>query len=173
MVNENGPPSRLRDKTVLMSMYYSGVRVSEVVNIRREDLDFDNKFLKVTKGKGKRFRKIPLHLRLEQQLNKYLSGAPELVNDHLFCNRQGRRISTDYVHYITAEYARKAGINRTVTPHMFRHSFATHLYNAGIDIATIARLLGHAGIRNTTIYIHSDLKRLRRAVEKLNVSRKQ
>ncbi|MEW5920166.1 MAG: site-specific tyrosine recombinase/integron integrase [Bacillota bacterium] len=167
-VPEDESPAKLRDKTVLMFMYYSGVRVSELVNMRREDADLNGGFIRVVRGKGGRFRKVPLHGRLQSQLEKYLSGAPELVGDHLFCNRQGCPISTDYVHHMLGEYAEKAGIAKKVTPHMLRHSFATHLYREEVDINTLGKLLGHAGIRTTAVYTHTDLKHLRAAVNLLH-----
>lgn len=164
----------LRDKTMLMFMYYSGVRVSELVNVRREDLDFSGAFIKITKGKGGRFRKVPLHDRLRSQLQQYLEypdSIPGPAGPYLFCNRQGMPLSTDYVHHMLGGYARSAGINKNVTPHMLRHSFATHLYREEVDLSTLGKLLGHAGIRTTAVYTHTDLKHLRAAVELLPVSR--
>ena len=171
-VSEKESSAKFRDKTALMFMYYSGVRVTELVNMRQEDIDFAGGFIRVIKGKGSRFRKVPLHSRLKEQLEKYCSEAPELVNEYLFCNKQGRQISSDYIHHMIGEYALKAGINKRVTPHMLRHSFATHLYTEDVDIKTLGKLLGHAGIRTTAVYTHADLKHLRAAVNKLNTSSK-
>jgi len=162
----------LRDKTALMFIYYTGVRVSELVHIHRDDLDLEKGFVKIVKGKGGRFRQVPLHARLTEQVQQYLAGAPELAQGHLFCNRQGRQISADYIHHILAECAVKAGLEKKVTPHMLRHSFATHLYREEVDINTLGKLLGHAGIRTTSIYTHTDLKHLREGVERLNISSK-
>jgi len=160
-VPENGSPSMLRNKTALKCLYYTGIRVSELVNIRREDIDFENGFIKIIKGKGSKYRKVPLYRELKSQLQKYFSEAPGLVNGYLFCNKQGQHITTDYVYYIISEYAIKAGLRKKVTPHTLRHSFATHLYREGVDINTLGKLLGHAGIRSTAVYTHSDLKHLR------------
>ena len=172
IISENDSFTKLRDKTAFMFMYYSGVRVTELVNIKREDLDLTGGFIRIIKGKGRRFRKVPMHNQLKQQLEKYLLAAPELVNEYLFFNRQGRQISTDYIHHILVEYAQKAGINKRVTPHMLRHSFATHLYLEDVDISTLGKLLGHAGLRTTAVYTHADLKHMRAAVNKLNTSSK-
>jgi len=169
---DNGSPVALRNKTALMCLYYTGARVNELVNIKTEDLDFVEGFLKITKGKGGRFRKVPLHPRLEEQLKKYLIEALEFVNGYLFCNRQGLPISTDLVHDFVGECGKKAGLKKKVTPHKIRHSFATNLYRQGVNITTLAKLMGHAEIRTTTVYIHTDLKHLRQAVEKLDVSEK-
>ena len=171
-VNENESPAKMRDKTALMFLYYSGVRVTELVNLRQADLDLNSGFIRIIKGKGSRFRKVPLHSRLKEQLDIYVRAAPELVNGYLFCNRKGHPITSDYVHHIIVEYALKAGINKKVTPHMLRHSFATHLYTEDVEINTLGKLLGHAGIRTTAIYTHADLRQLRAAVNKLNTSEK-
>ncbi len=171
-VSEDESPAKMRDKTALIFLYYSGVRVTELVNIRQADLDFAGGFIRIIKGKGSRFRKVPLHSRLKDQLEKYRSAAPELAGEYLFCNKQGGPITSDYVHHIIGEYARKAGINKRVTPHMLRHSFATHLYTEDVDINTLGKLLGHAGIRTTAIYTHADMRQLRAAVNKLNTPEK-
>ena len=171
-VPEDESPAKLRDKTLFFFLYYSGVRVGELVNVRTKDLDFESGFIKIIKGKGNRFRKIPLHDRLKGQLEKYLAGAAELAGEYLFCNRKGKRISTDYVHHIIGEYALKAGLKSRVTPHMLRHSFATHLYRENVDIKTLGKLLGHAEIRTTTVYTHVELKYLREAVHRLNTPAK-
>lgn len=162
-------PSALRDKTALMCLYYTGVRAKELVGLKKEDIDFKEKMVAVKKGKGGRFRRVPLHPLLESQLKKYLAEAPGLVNGYLFCNRQGLPISTDYVHHFVEECARTAGLKKKVTPHMLRHTFATHLYRQGVNIFTLAKLLGHAELRSTSIYTHTDLEHLRQAVEKLPV----
>jgi site-specific recombinase XerD len=147
-------------------------RANELVNLKKEDVDFEEGVIKIKKGKGGRFRKVPLHPLLENQLKKYIAGAPEMVNSYLFCNRQGFPISTDYVHHFVEECAKKAGLEKKVTPHMLRHSFATHIYRQGVKITVLAKLLGHAGIRSTAIYTHTDLVHLRQAVEKLNIPAK-
>jgi len=171
-VPENGSPSAIRDKTVLKCLYYTGLRVSELVKLRCEDVDLEQDMLKVAKGKGGKFRKIPLHQELKLQLQRYLTAAPALINGYLFCNKEGAQISADYVHYMMGEYARKAGLKRKVTPHLLRHSFATKLYREGIGLPTLGKLLGHSSIRSTAVYTHTDLKHLQEAVGLLNVSAK-
>jgi len=171
-VPEDESPAKLRDKTMLFFLYYSGVRAGELVNVRTRDLDFKSGFIKIMKGKGGRFRKIPLHDRLKRQLEKYFAAAAGLVGEHLFCNREGRQISTDYVHYMIGEYALKAGLKNKVTPHMLRHSFATHLYGENVDIKTLGKLLGHAEIRSTAVYTHVELKQLREGVQRLSIPAK-
>ena len=171
-VPDNGLSSAMRDKTVLKCLYYTGLRVSELVKLRREDVDLEEDMLKVAKGKGGKFRKVPLHQELKLQLERYLVAAPALINGYLFCNREGARISADYVHYMIGEYAKKAGLTKSVTPHMLRHSFATKLYREGIGLPTLGKLLGHTSIRSTTVYTHTDIKHLQEAVGLLNVSAK-
>ncbi len=172
VVDGGQSPSSLRDQAILYFIYYSGVRVAELVSLRRENVDLQKDSVKIHQGKGNRFRQVPLHGRLKAQLQKYLDGAPELAAGALFCNRQGDPLSADYVHHMIADYAAKAGLHKNVTPHMLRHSFATHLYREDVDIQTLGKLLGHEGIRTTSVYIHTDLKHLRAGVERLPTSRK-
>lgn len=167
-VEEKDSPARRRDKTALMLLYYTGVRVGELVNLRRRDLDLEAGFITVARSKGGRFRRLPLHHRLKSQLEKYLHSAAEPLSEYLFCNRLGQPLSTDYLHHIIGEYAKKAALGKKVTPHMLRHSFATHLYREEVDIAALGKLLGHAGLRTTAIYTHTDLKHLREAINRLN-----
>ena len=160
----------LRDKTILMCLYYTGVRVRELVNIKTSEVDLENEFIKISRGKGDRFRKVPMHCRLKEQLMRYFKQAPSLSGEYLFYSKFGDPISTDYVHQFTVEYARRAGLNKTVTPHVLRHSFATHLYRDNIGLPTLGKLLGHEHITSTAIYLHTDLEHMREAVERLNVS---
>ncbi len=169
-IPEDESPAKLRDKTMLFFLYYSGVRVGELVSVRTRDVDFDDGFIRVMKGKGSRFRKIPLHDRLREQLEKYRAGAAGLIGEYLFCNRWGGQITADYVHFMMGEYAPRAGLKSVVTPHMLRHSFATHLYRENVDIKTLGKLLGHVEIRTTAIYTHAELKHLREGVNKLEFS---
>ena len=167
--SELSSPSALRDKTILMCLYYTGLRAKELVSLKIEDIDFQEKMIAVKNGKGGRFRRVPLHPLLESRLQQYLAEAPAVANGYLFCNRQGLPLSTDYVHHFVKECARKAGLKKKVTPHMLRHTFATHLYRRGVDVFTLAKLLGHVELRSTSIYTHTDLEHLRQAVEKLPV----
>ncbi|MEW5920180.1 MAG: tyrosine-type recombinase/integrase [Bacillota bacterium] len=169
IVPHDGSPSMLRDKTVLMCLYYTGVRAEEVINIQTVDMSLERGFVKITKGKGSRYRKVPLHQKLTEQLQLYFERAPELSNGYLFCSKRGGPISTDYVNYMVEKYAKKAGLNKKVTPHMLRHSFATHLYKKGIDLFVIGMLMGHAEMRSTSRYTHIELKHMRDAVNKLDI----
>jgi len=166
-IEEDGSQTRLRDKTALMLLYYTGVRVGELVNLRRRELDLTSGFITIARSKGGRFRRIPLHPRLKSQLEKYLQDAPEPPGEYLFVNRAGQPLSTDYIHHIIGEYAQKA-LGKKVSPHMLRHSFATHLYREEVDLAALGKLLGHAGLRTTAVYTHTDIKHLREAVNSLN-----
>jgi len=169
---DHGSPSMLRDKTVVVCLYYTGVRVNELVNIKEEDMDFENDFLKVTKGKGGRFRKVPLHPVFKKQLQEYMDKAPELINGYLFCNKKGKPISERFVNLILEQCSKNADLPLNVSAHMLRHTFATHLYRNGVDIMILGKLLGHSGLRSTSIYTHTDLQHLREGVEKLQVSKK-
>ena len=158
----------LRDRSILMTLFYTGVRVAELVNLRREDICFAEKYVVVRKGKGAKYRRVPLHPVLERQLLLYLERCEVEAEGYLFTNGAGGRLSTEYIRQITERYARAAGIRKKVTPHVLRHTYATLLYRSGVvDIMTLSRLLGHSGLRNTTVYIHSDIEHLRTALEKL------
>lgn len=171
-VPDDGSPSMIRDKTILMFLYYTGVRLGELVSVLAVNVGLADGFARIVKGKSGRYRKVPLHRKLKEQLCHFLKSAPELTNGYLFCNKEGTPVSADYVHYMVALYAKKADLTKTVTPHTMRHTFATHLYRKGADLFVLGELMGHARLRSTAIYIHTDLKHLREGVEQLNVCRK-
>ena len=102
----------LRDRTMLMTLFYTGVRVAELVNLRREDICFAEKYVVVRKGKGAKYRRVPLHPVLERQLLLYLERCEVEAEGYLFTNGAGGRLSTEYIRQITDRYAREAGIKR-------------------------------------------------------------
>ena len=156
-----------RDQTILMTMYYAGARVEEVVNIncRRER----RRFLCLRKGRAKP-RRVPPEL--GEQIKTYLEREGSRLGQYLFGNRNKERLTTEYVRQITRAYGEKAGIKTRVTPHMLRHSFATHLYRKGADILNLRRLLGHEKVQTTAVYVHSDIKHLQAAVARLPAPRR-
>jgi len=156
-VPQNGSPSIIRDKTILLFLYYTGVRASELVNVLTANVDLGSGFARIIKGKGGRYRKVPLHKKLKEQLCHYLEHAPELAGAYLFCNKEGNPVSADYVHHIVVLYARKAGLIKAVTPHTMRHYGECFKMVSGDR--NPAKLLTHPSIRSP--FDHCLLRELR------------
>ncbi|KAA0259478.1 site-specific tyrosine recombinase XerD [Deferribacter autotrophicus] len=146
----------LRDKVILKLLYSSGVRVSELINIKVSDCDFKRGVIKV-KGKGNKERFVPIHKNLIEILENYLHIRHNYLvkgrdEGYLFLNKNGKKLSRVYCWNIVKKYAEKADIKKNISPHSFRHSFATHLLANGADLRIIQLLLGHASISTTEIY---------------------
>lgn len=152
-----------RDRAMLELMYAAGLRVSEVVDMRVLDFDPQTGVLRVF-GKGSKERLVPVHDMAQDILSRYIDlTRPRFspATDHLFLNRSGKGLSRQAVWKLVKRYALKAGIHRPVSPHTFRHSFATHLLDGGADLRTVQILLGHADISATEIYTHVQEGRLK------------
>ena len=144
---------------LLAVAYSAGLRVSEVVRLRLEDLDRDRGLVRIRAGKGKKDRLTLLSQTALTLVDTYLAGVDPGV--WLFAGaRVGRHLSTRSVQKITAAARARAGITKPVTPHVLRHSFATHLHEAGTDVRLIQELLGHASVRTTEIYTHVSRRQL-------------
>lgn len=144
-------------KLVIMFLYYAGLRVSEVVNIKWENLDFDRALINLKQAKGRKDRTIFLHKKIIERLK----GIHKM--SVVFISERNKKYSKGTIQAIVKNSAKKAEINKRVHPHMLRHSFATHLLEAGADIRYIQKLLGHQSLRTTTIYTHvanKDLSKL-------------
>lgn len=151
-----------RDRTMLELMYAAGLRVSEVVTLRPIDFDPMTGLVKVF-GKGSKERIVPVHPVAARFLESYLGDwrsqfGPQ--EDFVFLNRSGKGLSRVAVWKLVKKYAAEAGIRREVSPHTFRHSFATHLLEGGADLRTVQLLLGHADVSATEIYTHVQARRL-------------
>lgn len=158
-----GERGGFRDRCILELLYAAGVRVSELCGLRLENLDL-RRGLALVFGKGSKERLVPLHSLMLKLLEEYLSRWRGLFNPktgHLFPNRSGNGLSRQYVWKMVKKYAALAGIEREISPHSFRHSFATHLLEGGADLRSVQILLGHAGINATEIYAHVQAGRLR------------
>ena len=158
-------PSDLCDHAVLELAYASGLRLAELRGVRLEQLHLDSGFITVV-GKGNKERVVPLGRKAVEALNRYLqSGRPNLVTRrspaNVFLTRRGTPFSAVTLWLRIKKRVRLAGIERNVTPHMLRHSFATHLLENGADLRVIQELLGHATINTTEIYTHVASNRLR------------
>ena len=153
----------LRDRLILELMYATGVRVSELVNIKVIDIDLYNTSIKVF-GKGQKERIVYYNEVVVNLLNQYLKIYPELNKKHLpylFLNHIGDKLTTQGISYIINQVIAKINFKKHVTPHMLRHSLATHLLNNGCDISTVQELLGHSSISTTGIYTHVTLDHIK------------
>ncbi|MCX8072716.1 MAG: tyrosine recombinase XerC [Candidatus Binatia bacterium] len=164
-------PIRLRDAAMLEVLYSCGLRVSELVSLDWEDLDSNLQLLRV-RGKGAKERLVPIGQKALAALWRYREHIPKLcrrgVKDAraVFLNRSGRRITTRSVARRLDYYVRAAGLLTKVSPHAIRHSFATHLLNAGADLRAIQELLGHASLSTTQRYTHVNLDYLMQVYDK-------
>jgi site-specific recombinase XerD len=143
--------SNIKHKLILKILYGCGLRVSEIINLKREDINFKEGLMhiKLAKGKKDRFVKIPESVIIE--LESYI----RLTNSYiLFPSQRGGKLTTASIQAIVEQSAKKANISKEVYPHLLRHSFATHLLEAGTDLRVIQKLLGHADIKTTQIYTH-------------------
>ncbi len=157
-------PLGLRDRAMLELMYGTGVRVSELLSLQIEDLNTTAGFLRCL-GKGRKERIIPVNQTSIDWVQRYLARARNsLVKNHLertlFVNANGRPLSRQGFFKILATYVEKAELGKEVTPHTFRHSFATHLLENGADLRAVQEMLGHADISTTQIYTHLTKSRL-------------
>ena len=148
-----------KHKVVLALLYYAGLRVSEVRKIRWEDIDFEREIIHVKQSKGEKERMVFLHKKLKNILKEYGLRS----NGYVLISERGGIYSERTIQQIVKNIAKKADITKKVTPHVLRHSFATHLLEGGADIRYIQKLLGHKSLRTTQIYTHvasRDIKKL-------------
>lgn len=161
-----------RDKTMLELLYATGMRVSELVNVPLKNVDMKMQYV-IVMGKGSKERMLPLGRTALHYLEHYLSvvrpqllhGKPDAAAE-LFVTGWGGPMTRERFYEIIVAYGKSAGISKRVTPHMLRHSFATHLLNNGTDLRIVQELLGHADISTTQIYTHLDVERLREVYDK-------
>lgn len=156
----------LRDCAMLELLYSCGLRVSELVSLKIQDLFFGEGYIRVI-GKGDKQRLVPISATARERIYRYLDKRPETRSgeDALFLNNRGSRLTRVMVFTILKQAARNAGIEKRISPHTFRHSFATHLLEGGASIRQVQEMLGHESILTTEIYTHLDSSHLRRTVE--------
>ncbi len=162
---EGDAPCRQRDRAILETLYATGLRVSEICRLRADDLHFDAGFLRCV-GKGEKERLVPFSETCARVLQSYLASArPRLLGgraaSEVFISRRGAALSRKTVWRLVKYYARQAGIEKKISPHTLRHSFATHLLYNGAPLRMIQEMLGHADIATTQIYTHMDQTRLK------------
>jgi integrase/recombinase XerD len=162
-------PAGRRNKAMLEVLYGCGLRVSELTELRLSHVYFDQEFVRVT-GKGNKERLVPIGRIALKEIRNYLpdrNSLPKIERDHediLFLNRRGRRLSRVMVFTMIKDLVSAAGIKKNVSPHTFRHSFATELIDRGADLRAVQEMLGHESILTTEIYTHLDREFLRDAI---------
>ncbi len=156
----------LRDSAMLETLYSCGLRVSELTALRMSDLFFGEGYIRVI-GKGDKQRLVPVSTMARDRIQLYLEHRhPYRANeDTVFLNNRGRRLTRVMVFTVIKQAAARAGIDKRISPHSFRHSFATHLLEGGASIRQVQELLGHESILTTEIYTHLDNEHLRQTVE--------
>ncbi|MEZ4857638.1 MAG: site-specific tyrosine recombinase XerD [Flavobacteriaceae bacterium] len=163
-------PQGERNRALLETLYGCGLRVSEAISLKISDLFFEEGFIKVT-GKGDKERFVPIADATIKYINIYLKEIrvhqtiSEKAKDTVFLNRRGKPLTRAMVFTIIKDLTEKAGIHKTVSPHTFRHSFATHLLKNGADLRAIQQMLGHVSITTTEIYTHIDKSHLIKVME--------
>ncbi len=155
-----GKPTDMRNKAILELMYATGIRISETINLSMHDVYWDDKVVRVL-GKGGKQRVVPIAQKSLNYLKEYFDSARSLLQkdkstDVLFLNRFGNKLSRMGVWKVIDKITQEAGISKHVSPHTFRHSFATHLLEAGANLRVVQMLLGHSSINTTQIYINID-----------------
>ena len=162
-------PAGRRNKAILEVLYGCGLRVSELTELRLSHVYFDQEFIRVT-GKGNKERLVPIGRIALKEIRNYLpdrNSLPRIERDHediLFLNRRGRGLSRVMIFTIIKDLVAAAGIKKNVSPHTFRHSFATELIDRGADLRAVQEMLGHESILTTEIYTHLDREFLRDAI---------
>lgn len=165
-----------RNRAILETLYACGLRVSELTNLKISDLYFDEGFIKVT-GKGDKQRLVPIGSSTEKYINIYRKEVrvhqkiDPKAKDTLFLNQHGRQLTRAMIFTIVKRLTEKAGIRKTISPHTFRHSFATHLLENGADLRAIQQMLGHESITTTEVYTHIDRKHLTEVINKFHPNR--
>jgi integrase/recombinase XerD len=164
-------PEGGRNKAIIETMYSCGLRVSEVVNLKLSNLYLDVGYIRVI-GKGDKERLVPIGnsatryiLIYKNNIRVHIAARPG-KEDFLFLNRRGQELTRVMIFLIIKELAKQAGITKNISPHTFRHSFATHLVEGGADLRAVQEMLGHESITTTEIYTHLDREFLRKTLEK-------
>ena len=154
----------IRDAFILELLYVSGIRVSELVNIKLNDIEESQRRIKIL-GKGNKERYVLYGSRCSELLKKFISVRSNFLkypNDYLILSKTGRKINTREIRNIINRIKTKAGISISISPHTFRHTFATHMLNEGADLRAVQELLGHENLSTTTIYTHLTNEKLRK-----------
>ncbi|NYF23570.1 tyrosine-type recombinase/integrase [Sporosarcina sp. JAI121] len=152
-----------------LTMAYSGIRVNECIHLKLIDVNLDESYIQVINGKGGKNRRVPLSSHLAEQLTIYLQKhRPETNSLYFFATKRSGTVSTQYVNRILLEAYQKANIDKHVTSHILRHSFASYLVSKDTHVAVIQKLLGHASLKTTSIYLHVHQDDMKEAIERID-----
>ena len=166
-------PQGERNRTILETLYSCGLRVSELTSLKLSDLFFEEGFIRVI-GKGNKQRFVPINTLTQKYITFYINSirihieVQKGYEDTLFLNRRGKDLTRVMIFTIIKNLAIKAGIKKKISPHTFRHSFATHLLERGADLRAIQQMLGHESITTTEIYMHLDTRFLKEVVNRFH-----
>ncbi|NHA02256.1 site-specific tyrosine recombinase XerD [Mucilaginibacter sp. HC2] len=166
-------PEGARNKAILETLYGSGLRVSELTELKLSNLYLDIEFIKVT-GKGSKERLVPIGAEAIKALKIWIeqvrvhTAIKKGEEDIVFLNRRGTRLSRVYIFLLIKELAARIGLNKAISPHTFRHSFATHLVEGGADLRAVQEMLGHESITTTEIYTHLDREYLKSTISQFH-----
>lgn len=167
-------PEGQRNRAIIETLYGSGLRVSELIHLKISNMYVDEGFMKV-EGKGSKQRLVPLSHESLKQIKSWMIHRNTLAikkghEDFLFLNRRGTKLTRVMIFMITKDLAEQAGIKKNISPHTFRHSFATHLLEGGANLRAIQQMLGHESILTTEIYTHMDVEFLRDTILRFHPS---
>ena len=166
-------PEGARNRAMMETLYSSGLRVSELVELKLSNLNFDIGFLRVL-GKGNKERLVPIGKQAQKYINIYTQEIRHLLpvkpgfENHVFLNRRGSKLSRVMVFMVIKDLAQKVGLKKNISPHTFRHSFATHLIEGGADLRAVQEMLGHESITTTEIYTHLDREYLKQVIQEFH-----
>ncbi len=164
------PVLNKRNHAIIELLYATGIRVSELISLPKKQMNFEKSLIRVH-GKGNKERLVPFHERAQQAIQSYWDElslkAKNFENiNYCFINRRGNPLTRNMIYIMINEAAKKANIKKKLSPHLFRHTFASHLIQAGADIRIVQALLGHESILTTEVYTHFEVKHLRETLEK-------
>jgi len=162
-----------RNRTILELLYSCGLRVTELITLQISDLFFEEGFIRVI-GKGDKQRFVPINYQTQKYINFYINDirchitVQKGFEDTLFLNRRGKQLTRNMIFTIIKDLSIKSGLQKKISPHTFRHSFATHLLENGADLRAIQQMLGHESITTTEIYMHLDRSHLKNVMEQFH-----
>ncbi|MBE9466898.1 MAG: site-specific tyrosine recombinase XerD [Bacteroidetes bacterium] len=158
-----------RNRAIIETLYSCGLRVSELVNLKLSNLYFEQSYIKI-KGKGNKERLVPISTKAIKEIDSYINNYRNHIsvdrenNNIVFLNRRGKKLTREMIFIITKDLAKKIQLQKKISPHTFRHSFATHLVEGGADLRAVQEMLGHESILTTEIYTHLDKEYLRETI---------
>ena len=155
----------IRDRLIIELLYSGGIRISELTNLKVSDFDSVQETIKV-KGKGKKERIVPIGSKTSSRLSGFIAQNNLIQEDYIFKSERKQKLTERTIQRIIKKYAKICGIEKSITPHTLRHTFATHILNAGADLRSVQEMLGHKNISTTQIYTHLTIEKLKETYKK-------